>query len=115
MLWKPKHDFLMAAAARYYGFRLVQPSDFLNQRHSRAANEETRELWHPRPGEPFLNNLDDLRAHERPLLSRADFVRKLVAEAKRALQKSAVNKVRLLIGAHKGTGGFSSPASLQAR
>jgi hypothetical protein len=28
MLWEPKHDFLMAAAARYYDFCPVQPPDF---------------------------------------------------------------------------------------
>ena len=32
--------------------------------------------------EQFLADLDDLRAKDRPLLSRADYLRKLVAEAK---------------------------------
>ena len=38
--------------------------------------------FHMRADEAFLKDLDDLRAQERPLLSRADYVRKLVADAK---------------------------------
>lgn len=41
--------------------------------------------FHMRADEDFLKDLDDLRASERPLLSRADYVRKLVADAKKAL------------------------------
>lgn len=37
-----------------------------------------------RVDEEFLADLDDLRAASRPLLSRSDFIRKLVADAKKA-------------------------------
>jgi hypothetical protein len=43
--------------------------------------------FHMRCDEAFLRDLDELRASERPLLSRADYVRKLVAEALVARQK----------------------------
>ena len=46
--------------------------------------------FHMRADEEFLQDLDELRAGERPLLSRADYVRKLVADAlKRAKAKKA--------------------------
>jgi hypothetical protein len=38
--------------------------------------------FHMRADKQFLLDLDELRAGERPLLSRADYVRKLVADAK---------------------------------
>ena len=41
--------------------------------------------FHMRVDDTFLQDLDDLRAQERPLLNRADFVRKLVADAKKNL------------------------------
>ncbi len=43
--------------------------------------------FHMRIDEEFLSDLDDLRAQERPLLSRAEYVRKMVAEAKKELAK----------------------------
>lgn len=41
-----------------------------------------------RVDEDFLADLDDLRAASRPLLSRSDFIRKLVADAKAARGKA---------------------------
>jgi hypothetical protein len=38
--------------------------------------------FHMRCDQRFLDDLDDLRARSRPILSRADFLRTLVAEAK---------------------------------
>jgi hypothetical protein len=40
-----------------------------------------------RVDEDFLSALDDLRAAERPLLARADYVRKLVADTLAARKK----------------------------
>jgi hypothetical protein len=69
--------------------------------------------FHLRADEQFLKDLDDLSANERPLTSRADYVRKLVPEAtKQALRKKR-SKVRHLnlIGAHGGTTSFACPTS----
>jgi len=44
--------------------------------------------FHMRCDEAFLQDLDELRAGERPLLSRADYVRKLVADAKVSVAKT---------------------------
>ena len=38
--------------------------------------------FHMRADKEFLEDLDELRAQERPLLNRADYVRKLVADKK---------------------------------
>ena len=43
--------------------------------------------FHMRIDDEFLQDLDDLRAQERPLLTRADFLRKMVADAKKELAK----------------------------
>jgi hypothetical protein len=45
--------------------------------------------FHMRIDDEFLSDLDDLRAQERPLLSRADYLRKLVADAKKSLPGTA--------------------------
>jgi hypothetical protein len=44
--------------------------------------------FHMRCDEEFLQDLDELRAQGRPLLSRADYVRKLVADAKTRAAKA---------------------------
>lgn len=44
-----------------------------------------------RADEAFLADIDDLRASERPLLSRSDYLRKLVADAKAARDRGAGN------------------------
>ena len=45
-----------------------------------------------RVDDDFFADLDDLRAASRPLLSRSDYVRKLVADAKAAKAKAGRRK-----------------------
>jgi len=45
-----------------------------------------------RADDQFFADLDDLRADERPLLTRSDFIRKLVTDAKEAKAKGSRRK-----------------------
>lgn len=49
----------------------------------KASKKEFGKAFTMRVKDEFFDDVDDLRAKERPLLSRSDFLRKLVDEKKR--------------------------------